>query len=486
MSLDGIRVVKKKIPKTHKDYKANQAMFWLGKPGNKNSDIKRVKPDELKESKSGFFNELKVNLLNRRFVLAVFTALLLIGISSVAVFSYKIVKDNYNFIKLFNSGKYLIVFQNNSEMRATGGFIGSFAILEMDNGSFKNYYFDSNIYKRDNEFVKKYNIEPPDKVLANLIGGNRWSMRDANWYVDYPTSAKQIAWFYEQEGGEPVDGIIAVNASFLAELLTVSGPIELPEQNVTITSDNFFDVVQNKVEKDYWNDPINRAINEPKSILKEIAPKIIKKIVDENKYNQAIDLVNRELKEKQILLYFYDDAKEKIARDNGWAGEVKDTNGDYLQVNNSNLGGLKSSLKVNEKIELNTSINSGGAINTLIVTRTHTGDGYWPDGENTNYMRILVPNGSELVSAKIDDVGCINDVIVKKEAGKTVFAIFVNTKPRSTRILSISYKLPKSINENNYSLMLQKQPGNLGDDIKVIVNGTIKYSGYLNEDKEIK
>lgn len=485
MSLDGIRVIKKKIvvARGHKDHN-----FWAVDAINPNTfrakTLKSVrKPFVWRE----FWQELRTHFFNRKIALSLVAAVLIIAITSISVSSYNFFRKNYDFIKLFKSGKYLILLQNNTEMRATGGFIGSFATVEFEGGVFKNYQFDSNIYKRDNTFSETHSIEPPDEALTNFIGGNKWAMRDSNWAVDYPTAAKQVAWFYEQEGGKPVDGVVALNATVLQDILSITGPIEMPEYNVTVTHDNFIETSQYKIEREYFANPLNKIANEPKSFLADLTPKIISKLSQNGKYKLVTDLIYQELRDKQILFYFYDDNKEKIALENGWGGEVKDHSGDYLYVNNSNLAGNKSSLNVKEDIKLNTSIsNDGSAINTLTLTRTHSGDGVWPDGENVNYVRILVPYGSELISAKLDGVGCGNDVKIKKEAGKSVFALWVNTLPRSSRILTITYKLPDVISKNNYSLYVQKQPGNLGDDLQVVFDGTVKFNGILDTNKDIK
>ncbi|OGD65770.1 hypothetical protein A3F08_01665 [Candidatus Berkelbacteria bacterium RIFCSPHIGHO2_12_FULL_36_9] len=497
MSLDGIKVVKKTIPRS-KNLRRADPVFW---------DFK--KEEQSTTPKTDIKKELKTFLINnftKRNIVAFLGSILIFAMLSVSASSYNLIRQNYDFLKLFINGKYLILFQNNSEMRATGGFIGSFAVIETKNGATSDQYFETNIYKRDNPYVKNHAVLPPDPVLKDFVPEGRWQMRDSNWAVDYPTAAQQIGWFYEQEvtpesqraeinglgsGKESIDGIIAINATAMADLLKIIGPINLPEHNTVLTSDNFLSTIQYKVEKEYFEDSPNkeknRETNEPKTILKDMMPIVMEKIKDRKYYRQVLDLMKKELSEKQILFYFYDGAKEQIALNNGWAGEVKQTEGDYLYVNNSNLASNKSSLNTIEDLKLEVSVEDDGrTVNTLTITRSNKEDDIWPNGENINWVRVLVPYGAKIISAEMDKTGYLNHIHTKKEAGKTVFAFWMNTFPRYSHILKISYELPIKFTDNNYELYVQKQPGNLGDDLEVYVNGSIKFSGFLNVDRDVK
>ena len=487
MSLDGIKRVRKKriaenYEKIVENYEKNDSNFWHGE-NRKNRNINLV-PKKLSSKKS------KINilpyLLNKRVFVTFIISFLIVALTLTSAYSYLFVKDNYDFVKLFKDGKYLVLFQNNTELRATGGFIGSFATIEIKNGKLINYNFNTNIYKLDNEFVKNNSIKPADSVLADFVPDKKLAMRDSNWSVDFPTAAEQVAWFYEKEGGTPVDGVIAINATVMVDYLKLTGPVDLPDYNTSLTSENFLSTVQYKIEKEYYLDPENKIANEPKSILKAMMEKLLARLTGEKKYLEAINLVKKELQEKQILFYFYDDNKEKISMENNWAGDVKQVNGDYLYINNSNLGSNKSSLNVSEKFELNSSSLNNTITNTLTITRTHSGSYDWPDGENKNYMRILVPYGAKIISASLDNVDCLKYVETKKEAGKTEFALWVNIVPRSSRILSLSYTLPDNISKTNHTLYLQKQSGNLGDEAKVIIDGIVKFDGKLMFDQAIK
>ncbi|MBI3627087.1 DUF4012 domain-containing protein, partial [Candidatus Uhrbacteria bacterium] len=160
--------------------------------------------------------------------------------------------------------RYLVVFENNSEMRATGGFMGSLALMDVYQGKIKNleipqggpYDFKGSLLARV--------ISPQPLHLVNPV----WQMQDANWFFDWPTSAKKIIWFYQKSGGPSVDGVIALNTFVLRDLLKVTGPVDLPEYGKTIDENDFLMELQKSVEKEY------KDIKKPKAIISELAPKV--------------------------------------------------------------------------------------------------------------------------------------------------------------------------------------------------------------------
>ncbi|MDD5464158.1 MAG: DUF4012 domain-containing protein, partial [Candidatus Moranbacteria bacterium] len=163
--------------------------------------------------------------------------------------------------------KYLFLFQNNSEMRATGGFIGSYGLLDISNGHVKNFFIDG-IFNPDGQLKDK--IVPPfpiQKISAS------WSMHDSNWFADFPMSAKKAISFYEKTGGPTADGVITLTPTVMQKLLEITGPIEMPEYEVTLDSKNFIELTQFKVEVDY-----DKEENKPKKILSDLAPMVLEKL----------------------------------------------------------------------------------------------------------------------------------------------------------------------------------------------------------------
>ncbi len=95
-----------------------------------------------------------------------------------------------------NEAKYLVLLQNNDELRPTGGFIGTYGLWQAKDGeiiSFKTH----DIYHLDMPIQNKINLAPPEPIRKYL--NDKWYMRDANWSPDWPTAANKINWFYQTE-----------------------------------------------------------------------------------------------------------------------------------------------------------------------------------------------------------------------------------------------------------------------------------------------
>lgn len=399
--------------------------------------------------------------------------------------------------------KYLLLFENNSEMRANGGFIGTYGILDIKDGEIESLTIDG-IFNPDGQLREK--IVPPMPVQKISAA---WSMHDANWFADYPTSARKIALLYEKTGGPTVDGVIAITPETVKKLLAITGPIEMPEYGVIITADNFIAETQNQVENLY-----DQEENRPKKILSDLAPILLKKVSGLVRQGGAENLLRiirigeESLDEKHILIYHRDEVIETMIKKRGWGGEViQNRKGDYLSVINSNINGYKTDAVIKESIRLETNIGEDGTvINTLVINRKHLGGDAaydWYNRVNADYMRVYVPQGSILLeasgstaeeySAPIDysafktdpDIKAIEDTIridpksgtqVFEEAGKTVFGNWVYVSPKEEVTVVYRYELPFKIdfaawseNADAYSALVQKQAGSVGSDFETEV-----------------
>lgn len=397
------------------------------------------------------------------------------------------------------SKKYLFVFQNNREARATGGFIGSYGVIDVDRGRVKKIFVDD-IYNPDGQLFEK--IIPPRPIQKI---DDSWHMRDSNWFSDFPLSAEKISWFYEKTGGPTVDGIIAMTPTVIEKLLGLTGPISMPEYGITIDSNNFVEATQYEVEFDY-----NKEENKPKKILTDLAPVILDRIfsLPGEKWPEVLNILSESLREKHILLYFRDSSAEDFAKKYNFGGEVKETEGDFLMVVNSNIGGHKTDFlmenKINHQVEV---MGDGKIIDEVTITRKHQGGGEndfdlpeaenWYKKTNYNYLRVLVPKGATLLEAsgfvrESDVPGYVTEqdfanykrdedvvklenslkefipgsVFTGEEAGKTVFSGFVVTPPLEESKVVLKYELPFKIEldglfkeASSYSFLLEKQGG---------------------------
>ncbi len=418
--------------------------------------------------------------------------------------------------------RYLLIFQNPNELRPTGGFIGSFALLDIFKGEIK---------KMDLPGGGSYELQGALKAAVLPPA----PFQDANWFPDFPTSAKKIAWFYEKGGGPTVDGVIALDTAVLVDLLKIIGEIAMPEYGLTVNAENFVAETQKQVEIDY-----NKQLNKPKQFLADLSPKILERVF-QNKENRwpLLGLLAKNLEQRHLQLYLSDSAMEQAILEQGWGGELKENpNGDFLMVVNTNIAGGKTDGVIRQTVNHQAKIEIDGSIvGKVTILREHQGQegDLFTNLQNVDYLRLYVPLGSELLKAegfiypeekhfkvaepwykidedlkKIEQNQTIDDqsgTVITQEFGKTSFGNWAMTKPGQTSLVSFTYKLPFKIKKENqkflsYSLLIQKQAGSLASRFSSAVsfppewqvvwhdppeltqqNNQISFSSELNEDK---
>lgn len=385
--------------------------------------------------------------------------------------------------------KYLVIFQNNNELRATGGFLGSFALVTIERGLIKKVEFpEGGSYDIQGQLLER--VKPPSAL--NLIN-SRWYFHDANWWPDFPTTARKLIWFYEKSGGPTPDGVVAITADIMKDLLQFTGPVGVPDYQKTITAENFYEETQRAVELEY-----DKEANRPKKFMVALALEFFKKFTqDEKNFQNFFQLSDKIFSQKTIQFYFTNEKTEKVFTDFNLTGQIKNLPGDYLAIINTNLRGGKTDNFIKEKLYLETEIdNNGQIINKLTLERTHTGDpnNFFGKTVNLDYLRIYVPKGAKLLSASgfnppeaksyysedetlaldADLARLENEVTIDPASGtkiydqfgKTVFANWVQVAPGETSKITLTYQLPFTLDKrsekeekNYYDLILGKLLG---------------------------
>lgn len=394
-----------------------------------------------------------------------------------------------------NQANYLILLQNNTEMRPTGGFIGTYALVQLKDSKVENLFIDD-VYNLDKTAKETLFITPPWQ-LTKWNDTSQWFLRDANWSPDFPTSAERVEWFYTQESRKDLDftGIIAITPDVISNVLDLVGPITT--HGITFTGENLIEVLEYRVEMEFRE--LGIPMSERKAVISDLAAELqnrLEKLPKEKLLDMA-NLLKKNLDEKHVLLFFNDKNLENIAKDSGWAGEIRSTDSDYLMVIDSNIGSLKTDSVMDKSIKYETILKTPENEDEYLVgkvTATYTNNGKfaWNLTRYRDFVRIYTPQGSELISAvgmmADDRTNEIGKIYTEDEFEKTVFGAFIAIEPKETKTLIIEYKLPARIkdqlDQDKYSLLVQKQPGTEGHPLEINFMGEI-FKTDLREDQMI-
>jgi len=409
--------------------------------------------------------------------------------------------------------RYLLIFQNVNEIRPTGGFMGSFAILTVKDGEIINLEVPPNGTYDLKKQLDTY-IEPPRPLL---LSNRRWEFQDANWFPDFPASAEKILWFYQHSRNETADGVIAINSTVLEKILGIIGPVKDEKRGLVLTQENAINTIQQKVEA--WDE--EKKDYRPKQIITDLSQTFLEYFKNIEPKNLLPLLVNLQesLGQKEIQVYFTDYQTEKAVKDFGWAGQILTTNPnqDYLLIVNTNIQGQKTDANIKQVVSHQAIINTDGSVtDTVTVSRTHTGtnNGGLYGSANIDYIRLYVPQGSELVSAsgftwpeekyfRVPDSWTKKDLVlaglekeikidaqsgtrITNEFNKTAFGNWVITEPGQTSQVEFVYHLPSNVfsvekqsaltqeETARYQLVVQRQSGSETDfESQIILPDTL-------------
>ncbi len=375
-----------------------------------------------------------------------------------------------------SENRYLVVLQNSDELRPTGGFLGTIGYVRVQSADVKEMRFDD-VYAIDNPVSGVWTDQPPTPLKQHL-GVPAWFLRDRNWSPDFPTSAEDMMRTYLAERAliatttaDRLDGVIAFTPEFFEDLLRFTGPIAVDGK--TFTAENFFDQLQYDTEQGFLNQGI--PVERRKEIVLHLGDALFKKLMDQStdRIPILLDLLTDNLAKKSVLFYLRDPRTRSLLDDRGWTGRVAGTPGDYLWIVDANLAALKTDGKMEKEVKYQVDLATGLA---TVILRYHntvrTID--WRYTRYRDYVRVYVPEGSELVSTAgalaqdrnqaggREEPGTVD---VMKELGKTVFGAFWAIEPGETRELRFTYRLPVAVLESmrvagGYDLLVQRQPGN--------------------------
>lgn len=378
--------------------------------------------------------------------------------------------------------KILFLFENNSELRPTGGFIGSIARGDITDGKLNSFQIHD-VYTFDGQL--KGHVDPP-QTLRDAWGQEHWYLRDSNWHPDFRESARSAMWFFEKETGERVNSVIAITTSFIVRLLAVTGPIDLPGYNDRITSDNFYAKSLFYTQTDFFP-----GSTQKKDFLSTLTEALLAKL-QAGKQSYALGIartITESLLSRDILLFVSDPIYETAIIGMGWGGNVPAVSSCPEAEIHNGKSCMVSSVAINEaNISVNkvnsfirrtqnrlVTINQTGTISEKI-TRAISNDsrGEPGSGPYTSYIRFMVPNGMNVTGFTIDGVPVPTRIQKAKKQtlpygeldtsipGLTTIAVALTIPPMESKTITLSFEYQVIFPQDNATTIVftdQKQPG---------------------------
>ncbi len=375
---------------------------------------------------------------------------------------------------------YLLLMQNNHKLMPTGGYIGNFGILKVENGEVIDFYL-KDTPKFDHENKSDFVIAPP-KPLEKYYGKSRWGLTDANWSPSFPLTARRAEALYRAQGGEEeIDGVIAFSPEIVSGWLDLVGGVTI--DGLEYNSANFGTTPQYVKECEPEKAVCERTElvggrtiegENKKYIINPIAQKVREKLIDlpMEKTFGVVDLISKNVEDQHLFVYFNNNQLQEHVRNSGFAGDLLTSEQDYLMVVDSNLSTARMDQYVNRNIDYTVVENDAKLTAKLVLTYNYDKQAKIEDlliPAYRNYFRVYAPLQAELKDGYNFDVS--------EDLGKQVFGKFISLNQGEEKVIELEYELPeKFIKDDCYELILQRQLGNAYTDfnINIVLEDVIK------------
>ena len=359
---------------------------------------------------------------------------------------------------LLNTGgqekTFLILFQNNLELRPGGGFIGSFGILRVRDGHIMHFAvhdtgnFDGRIPDT---------IEPPYPMQETLKIGS-WKFRDSNYSPHFAENVKWAEEFYRMaEGTEKFDGVVGVTANVLTSFLRVTGPVEIAGFPGTYGADNAILDLEYQVEQGYVKQGID--FGDRKSVMGMLGLELLERVkaLPWHKKYELFKIVLDDLHRKDIQLSFKDPLLQEEVVASGWDGAMDSAwKDDYLFLVDANLNSFKSDYFVKRSYDYAVDLSKDVPTARMAVTYTHTAKTKdWFTKDYQTYLRVYVPKGSFLTQS----TNTAKDPVFGEFLEKKYFGALIHVPLGTEKTVTFEYTLPKDMERMWYDLKWQKQAG---------------------------
>ena len=341
-------------------------------------------------------------------------------------------------LSLHGKSTILLLLQDPTELRPTGGFLSHIALLTLDSGRLTNVQIYDTA-ATDSQL--RGQISPPSD-LARVIGESNWYLRDANWDPDFPSSADRALWFVTKELSLTPDRVVGVHLATLAELLSITGSIRLSELNLTLTRANFLS--QYLAHPDFLSAFYQRFFDE----LREL---------NTSQLSQAAGQIISALESRQIFI------SSTI-----WSGGVAPPNcrsplpclSHYFYPVASNVGVNKANVSTQATAQLSVQLNPARADFAYQLDLSNTSSQTnWPAGHYKNYLRLYLPPQS-LPDAVLLNGQPASAYYVTAEHGLVVLGVLVDVAPVSTVKVNVRWHQPLVLSSRfHYQLDIPNQPG---------------------------
>jgi hypothetical protein len=373
------------------------------------------------------------------------------------------------------SSTYAVLFQNDQELRPTGGFIQAIGFLEFNQGVLRAVSARSS-YELDKAVLGEV-LPPPE--IKQYLGEQRLYLRDSNWNPDFPTTAEQARWFIEKATNREIAGVFTLNTYSLALLLEAVGPLDLPEFNEVLTHKNIRErmefhseviLVESTGVPDYSTLVLRRILEKIQVVPKERLP-------------QFIAALGKSLQQQQMLLYSTSQGMQSNWQALSWSGGIITPQCPTQLATNTclveavaqveaNVGVNKANYYLEKEITHSVSFSEQKILHSRQMTYVNTAQtDAWPKGPYKTYNRLFLPASASSVDVLVGGRPLAPEQLSKKlENDRVIIGFYLEVPVQKSTVVTLSYTTDRPQEKNfSYAFFDQKQSGTSSTPFSLLV-----------------
>jgi len=312
---------------------------------------------------------------------------------------------------VYGKRTYLILLQNNTELRPTGGFLGSFIFVTTEGGRVTEMRAED-IYAPDGQ-LKGY-VEAPEPVKTFLFQQGGWKLRDSNWNPNFPEAAQTMLWFFEKGGYVNVDGVIAVTLSAIQDVLTPMGDIYIPDYDKHVDAETLYSFLQSQTELSFFPGATSK-----RDVLGAAMRSVTRAINDlsYSKKKEIADAVIRRLDSRDIQIWMKNSNVQHALESRGWDGSLRQTScesdrcrSDALAIVEANVGINKANCCVDRTVLYDLWFNPDGTATSSVRLQYQNHNPVTPQppkfygGGYRNYLRVYRRLDATMLSSEVNEL----------------------------------------------------------------------------------
>ncbi len=364
--------------------------------------------------------------------------------------------------------RYLIFTQNPDEVRPTGGYIGTYGVLSAAEGDVALERYDSseNWYRANPEAVvppeeASTAFQIPDPPVAQTIA-------NVNALPDWTLAGELAAELWERGGEDPVEGALSLTPEFLARILKVVGPVEVPEYSETVTAKNVIertDFYTHRAEVPEGRDR--------KDFLAVLADIVVQRLLaaPASSWGELGQAAAEGFDAREAMVWSTDgDVADAVAR-REWDGVLPQAAGDFFfqaefEYSAKNGRGLERTY--GHQVELRPD-GSGRVTTDITIANTQPFDPSF-NIDSLSFITIYGPEGAVVDQAASDPGGSLEEPLAGHPGAAWVRA----AEPLGETTLKVVWDVPDLAQRRDdgtwaYQLRWMSLPGHTGDIVNLVV-----------------